>query len=403
MGEERSSQWGRIAADGTVYVRTAAGEREVGSWHAGTPEEGLGFYSRRYDDLAAEIRLLQGRLAADASNARSVMAAVTRMRDVLPQARVVGDLDALARQLSTLAANAGQLLEEQRAVRVEQRDAATAAKQTLVAEAERLAEGTDWKVSGDRLRAIAQEWRSIQGADRTAEAELWQRFTSARDAFGRRRGEHFAALDKQRKAAALRKEELIEAAQALAESTEWAKTAARYRELLVEWKAAGRAARDADDELWTRFRAAQDVFFGRRAAATAEKDAGLAQSQQAKEALLAEAEALDPGSDLAAAQRRFRDILDRWGKAGRVPRGAADRLEQRLETVQERMRHAADARWQSGRDVNASPLVIRLRESIGKLEARVARARERGDGAAAAEAESTLATQRGWLAQAERG
>jgi hypothetical protein len=41
------SEWGRIDADGTVYVRTAEGEREIGSWQAGDTEAGLAFYTRR--------------------------------------------------------------------------------------------------------------------------------------------------------------------------------------------------------------------------------------------------------------------------------------------------------------------------------------------------------------------
>ena len=58
-----STAWGRIAEDGTVYVRTAdEGERVVGSWQAGTPEEGLAHFVRRYDDLATEVGLLETRL-----------------------------------------------------------------------------------------------------------------------------------------------------------------------------------------------------------------------------------------------------------------------------------------------------------------------------------------------------
>ena len=33
--------WGRVDADGTVYVRTADGERVIGSWQAGSPEEAI--------------------------------------------------------------------------------------------------------------------------------------------------------------------------------------------------------------------------------------------------------------------------------------------------------------------------------------------------------------------------
>ena len=50
-----SSAWGRIDDDGTVFVKTADGEREIGSWQAGDAEAGLQFYIRRYEDLATEV------------------------------------------------------------------------------------------------------------------------------------------------------------------------------------------------------------------------------------------------------------------------------------------------------------------------------------------------------------
>ena len=43
--------WGRVDADGTVYVRTADGERVIGSWQAGSPEEALAFLAPRMHDL----------------------------------------------------------------------------------------------------------------------------------------------------------------------------------------------------------------------------------------------------------------------------------------------------------------------------------------------------------------
>ena len=43
--------WGRVDADGTVYVRTADGERVIGSWAAGSPEEALAFFQRKFESL----------------------------------------------------------------------------------------------------------------------------------------------------------------------------------------------------------------------------------------------------------------------------------------------------------------------------------------------------------------
>ena len=49
--------WGRVADDGTVYVRADGGERVVGSWQAGSPDEALAFFRRKPDQkMAGEIR-----------------------------------------------------------------------------------------------------------------------------------------------------------------------------------------------------------------------------------------------------------------------------------------------------------------------------------------------------------
>ena len=58
-----SDPWGRVAEDGTVYVRTAEGEREVGSWQAGSPDEALAFFKRKFDALETEVSLLEQRMS----------------------------------------------------------------------------------------------------------------------------------------------------------------------------------------------------------------------------------------------------------------------------------------------------------------------------------------------------
>ena len=93
------------------------------------------------------------------------------------------------------------------------------AKEALCAEAEQLAESTQWKSTGDRLKSIVDEWRQIRGIDRKTDDALWKRFAKARDTFTRRRGSHFAELDKQRSAAKEAKEALIARAEALSNAT----------------------------------------------------------------------------------------------------------------------------------------------------------------------------------------
>jgi hypothetical protein len=391
--------WGRVGADGTVYVRTTDGERVIGSWQAGDAEAALAFFALRYADLEAEVVLLEARLASGKATPGHTREAAERIRGSLTEAKVIGDLSSLEARLGALVEQCTARIEEQRAAKAARAAEKVAAKRALIDEAERLAESTQWKKAGDRLREIAAHWRDIH-VDRATDGDLWRRLRRARARFAERRSEHFNAAAEERQSAKERKEKLVAEAESLAESRDWKPTAARLKALMREWKTSGRADRPVEDALWTRFRAAQDAFFTRLGELNAARDAEAQQNKAAHEALLAEAESLDPAADLDAAQTKLRGIQDRWDKLGRAPRDAEAGFDARLAAVSRRMREAADARHREASVANA-PLVIRLRESVDKLERRIARARAAGKDAEAEEAEAALATQRTWLAQAE--
>lgn len=396
-----SNEWGRVDTDRTVYVRTATGERAIGSWHAGTPEDGLAHYARRYDDLATEVSLLESRLQSGAGDPKATLAQAATLKSGLETATVVGDIAALDTRLDALTVAAQGKLEQAGVARAAARAAAAAAKEKLVLEAEELAQSSQWKATGDRFRAIVEEWKAVRGVDRKADEALWKRFAAARDAFTRRRGSHFAALDEQRGHARARKEELVREAEALSESTEWGPTASRLKSLMSEWKAAGRASKEAEEQLWTRFRAAQDKFFAARAEVFSERDAEQLANQKVKEALIAEAEALDPGADLRGAQNRLRDIQERFDAVGHVPRDAMRPLDNRMRAAEQRVRDAADSDWKRSA-ATSNPLLDQLRETVAKAESQLAKARAGGNADRIAEAEAAVAARREWLAEAER-
>lgn len=399
---EQTSAWGRIAEDGTVYVRTVEGERPVGSWMAGPHEAGLAFYERKYDDLATEVGLLEKRMGSGAGDARATASTAARLRGQLHEASVIGDLGALESRLAKLLMDAQGKMASEKAAQAEATTAATEKKKALAQEAESLGKSSEWKATGDRLRSLVEEWHAIKGVARRTDSELWRRISAARDEFTRRRGAHFAGLDEQRKLVAIVKGKLAAEAEELAASSDWATAGTRFKTLMSDWKSAGSAGKGAEDELWGRFRAAQDTFFARRSASFAERDAEFIGNQRVKEALLIEAEALDPAADVDAATRALREIQVRWEAAGKVPREAIADLERRMEVVEKRFREIAETKWRKT-DVESSPMVIRLRESVAKLESKVAKARAAGRDADVAAVEETLKTQREWLAQAEIG
>jgi Domain of Unknown Function (DUF349) len=395
-------RWGRVDADGTVYVRVGGDERAVGSWQAGDPSEGLAHYARRFDDVLTEVELIEARLATGTGDPKHAMSSIKQLRQSLDEVHAVGDLDGLAAMLDYLRARAENALGEAKAAREQARQAAVARKTALVEEAERIAnEATQWKAAGDRLRAILDEWKTIRGVDRKTDDALWKRFGKARDAFNRRRGSHFAELDRQRGAAKTRKEEIVAEAEQLADSDDWGPTAGRFKQLMNDWKAAGRAPKDVDDALWQRFRAAQDAFFAKRSAAFNERDSELTANARRKEELLAEAERIDPAAGLEAARAALLRIQERWETIGRVPREQIRELEGRLRAVEERVRSAVDAQWRRS-DPEAQARVSQFRERVEQFEAQAAKARAAGDQRRAKQAEAQAAQWREWLAAAEQ-
>ncbi|PRY30361.1 DUF349 domain-containing protein [Umezawaea tangerina] len=401
VASDHPDRWGRVDADGTVYVKTADGERVVGSWQAGEPAEGLAHFARRFDDLRTEVELLVARLSSGAGDPKHALTSAKHVRETLKDAAVVGDLESLAKRVDHVLAKAEEGLEKAKTAKEAARTQSVARKQELVEEAETLAnESTQWKTTGDRLRQILDEWKTIRGVDRKTDEQLWRRFSKARDAFNRRRGSHFADLDRQRGVAKNRKQELVEEAEKLVQSDDWGPTAGRYKDLMVEWKSAGRAPKEADDVLWQRFRAAQDAFFARRSEAFNERDAEFGTNAQLKEALLAEAEAIDPGSDLEAARNQLYKIQERWDAIGKVPRERVRELEGKLRAIEEKVRGAVDAQWRRS-DPEAEARVAQFRERVEQFEAQAEKARSAGDKRRAEQAEAQAKQWREWLSAAE--
>jgi Domain of Unknown Function (DUF349) len=401
-----SDPWGRVAEDGTVYVRTADGEREIGSWQAGSPDEALAFFKRKFDALETEISLLEQRMSSTDLSAGQAKATITKLKVAVSGAHAIGDLDGLISRLEALAGTLELRREEHRAAREQAKTTAHEIKERIVAEAERLAiEATHWKASGERMRELLEEWKTAPRGDRATEAALWKRLSSARNSFAKRRKAYFATLEEERETIRARKEELVTRAEELSSSTDWGATATAYRDLMRSWKQAGRADRSAEDELWSRFKTAQDAFFKARSEVLDAKDKELREHVVVKEQLLAEAEKLLPVTNARAARATLRGILERWERAGAVPRDSQERLEGGLRKIEDSLRRAEDSHW---RRTNPEALsrargtVEQIRSAISHLERQLAKAETSGDQKAQQQAKEALDARRSWLAEAER-
>ncbi|WP_405655174.1 DUF349 domain-containing protein [Streptomyces sp. RK9] len=402
-----SDPWGRVDETGTVYVRTAdGGERVVGSWQAGSPEEALAYFERKYDGLVVEIGLLERRVKTTDLSAKDATTAIDHLRQQVDEAHAVGDLDALGKRLDKLVETVEARREERKAQKAKQSDEARHSKEALVAEAEELAQSEQWRAAGERLRALVDTWKGLPRLDRKSDDELWHRFSHARSAFSKRRKAHFASLDAQREDARKAKEKLVAEAESLSGSTDWGPTAARYRELMSDWKAAGRAQREHEDDLWNRFRGAQDVFFAARSAVFAERDAEQGENLKLKEELADEAEKLVPVTDLKTARAAFRSINERWEAIGHVPRDARPKVEGRMHAVERALQESEEAEWRRTNPearARAEGLTGQLQAAVDKLQGQIEAARTAGNTAKADKLQKELDGRQALLDQALKG
>jgi hypothetical protein len=404
-GTPGTHPWGRVADDGTVFLRTSDGERVIGQWPGGDPAEAIALYAKRYDGLEIEVELLEKRIAGGTLGPDDAERAITTVREQVVDAHALGDLDSLLQRLDGLSPAVDELRAQRKVAREARTAEALAEKTRIVEVAEKIAAGTDWRNGADRLRELLDEWKALARLDRATDDALWHRFSSARTSFTRLRKTHFADVHSQRESAKSIKEKLIVEAEALASSEDWGPTTLKYRDLMQRWKAAGSAPRNVEDALWKKFRAVQDVFFSARDAANAAQDEEFAANATVKEAILAEAEKLLPITDLDAARRAMAGYSERWEAAGKVPRDRVKELEGRLRAVESAVRDASDQAWKRTdpeKSARADDMITKLEKAIADLETDLAAARESGDKKRIKDAEENLASRKSFLEMAQK-
>ena len=406
-----AAKWGRVDGEGRVYVQDGGAEREVGQFPDAPIAEAMAFYVRRYLDLKATIDLFATRLPQ--LSVRESDSTLSSISESLTEPAAVGDLEGLRARFAALKTVAAERREAVSAERAAAKEQALKERTAIVERAEAIAEQdparTQWKNSGAELRELLESWKAAQRRgprlDRPTEDGLWKRFSHARTTFDRHRRQFFSELDAKQAQVRAAKEALIKRAEEMQTSTDWAGTSAKYRDLLAEWKKAGRASRKEDDALWARFRAAQQVFYDARRAKDEAVDAEFAENLKVKEALVAKAEALLPIKDIKAAKKALRPIQDAWEEAGRVPRGAVRRIEGRMRAVEDAIREAENAEWRRTdpeTKARAEGLAGQLQDAIAGLEKDLEAAQAAGDAKKIAEAEAALTARRAWLEQVLR-
>lgn len=400
--------FGRVDDKGTVYVREGESEREVGEFPGATNEEALTLYARRYLDLKAKLDLFATRLKAANIKPHEIDESIKTLGEETASPAIVGDIAALKAQYEELKkageAKKTELAEARKAALEKAIKERTAIVEKAEALANSLGENTNWRSTADKFRSLFEQWQEHQRTtiriDKPTADALWKRFSAARTTFNQHRRKWAQARDASREETKRVKEEIIKEANEIKDSTDWGAASHQFNELMDRWKAAGRAGRKEDDELWAKFREACDVFFNARQADRDQMSSNEKDNLAKKEELLKKAEALVPVADEKAAKKArqaLADIQDEWDQIGYVPREDMHRIESRLDAVDNKIKAVEQAAWQKSdpeADARVSSFETQLKAQLDELDKQIA---AESDPAKKSKLEAEKATKEQWL------
>ncbi len=138
------------------------------------------------------------------------------------------------------------------------------AKEELIKEAKELSESKNLNKANETMKELMAKWKNSGSCGKEMDDALWEEFNAARQTFFDKRHAYWTDMQNRFETAKKTKEELIVKASEYAQMEDVAKANNLLRDVMEQWKAAGSAGRDAEDELWDKFNAIRQQFFTRR-------------------------------------------------------------------------------------------------------------------------------------------
>jgi hypothetical protein len=377
-----ANEFGRVDEKNSVYLKDQGNERLVGQYPDVSAEEAIAFFIRKFEDLEAQVRILEQRIANGINDAKSLKATHATLKKEVTEPKGVGNYENLRQRLEKLI----PAIEEAAAKANEAREKAVAAaleeKERIAKRAEELVSNLgsiNWKKSGEEMAELFAKWQQIQkDSPKIAKSitdPIWKRFSQARAQFESGKRKYFALQDAKFKEAKKIKADLTKKAEGLAEKG--AAAAAEYRKLQAEWKKAGKAGK-IEEALWEAFRGAGDKIFEKKKELDEKLATSHAENLSAKQALLIEAEAI-PLTDLKAARSKLSQIQSKWSKIGHVPKDQVKNIEGRLRQIEAKLSEAEKESWQRSdpaAKARSTAFVEQLEKVISTLERELAAAPE---------------------------
>jgi hypothetical protein len=396
---------GRVDEDNNVYVFDNGSERKVGQYPGVTMAEALSYFERKFSDLEANVRILEQRVKGKA-DAASIAKAAQKLSADLTEPAAVGNIQELRDRVASVTPSIEQMKKDKNEATEKALADTLALRQEIATKAQALADKdpkkTQWKAASAEMNELFEKWQLSQKASpripRKDSEPIWKSFSQARTKFESNKRAFFSALSAESKNVRAKKTALVAQAEALV--AKGADSASEYRKLLDQWKLSGRSQGSQDDQLWDRFKAAGDSIYAVRKEVIAKESVEFQANYEAKLAIIAEAEKLDPQKNLAEAKKQLLLLQARYEKAGKVPKDKIRETDDRIRSVEKRVKDAEQEHWRKSDPAaieRTNGVLTQLEQSITKLEQELEAAKAANDSVKIQKAQDALEARRSWL------
>lgn len=399
-----TNQFGRVDAENNVFVIDGV-ERKVGQYPGVGSDEALAYFVRKFEDLAAQVRILEQRVKNKVES-QGMKKMAGKLLEDLREPAAVGDISDLRRRVTNLEPRINDLVAEKVGASKEAAAEALGVRTQIADRAEAIANQdaskTQWKTSSAEMTTLFEKWQEAQksGAkvSKSDADAVWKRFSSARTRFETAKRGYFAGLDATNKVTKAKKISVVESAEALA--AKGSDDVAAYRKLLDDWKTSGRTPGKSDDALWARFKLAGDTIHAKKSEILVTETAAQEKNLATKLRILSDASQIDPSKDLGTAKKELLAIQQRWEKAGKVPKEKLRETEDKLRAIEDKVRKIEEDHWRKSDPATierSNSVTSQLEDSIKKLELALEKASASQDAKKIQDATEALEARKAWL------
>ena len=395
-----------VDENNNVYLIDGGEKRLIGQYPDVSAEEALAYFQRKFNDLDAQIRILEQRVKTTSATPSAVEENLKAVEKELVEPKFVGDVNSLRNRVEQLKPALEKLREEHKQRTEEAVAQALAEKEKIAAKAEQIANRdtskTIWKNASKEMQELFEKWQTLQKSGprvpKNVADPIWKKFSKARAKFEADKRAFFADLDKRVKDAKKIKSDIVKQAESL--TSKGADAADEFKKLQDQWKKLARIGK-GEEVLWDKFKAAGDVIFEQKKAEDQKLREEELENYGKKLELVEKAEKVSL-DDLKSAREQLAKINADWSKIGRVPRDKVKTLDSRMSKIETAIKQKEQDEWRRTDPESqhrSNSLIQQLEEAISDLEAEI---QSTSDAKKKKELEKNLEARKSWLDAAKQ-